>query len=180
MSEIERVRCFAGIVLQEYSVAEGKLIGERRIDLQGHAAGLHRRRRIFISDGLVLSAYGGGGHGLEPRRDDGAIALPRRALRTPSRGPYSKLPRSSGRGIAKNRPRRSVKTQDGGTYMVYLCGRPLRNRGRCTLGRETAIQPMTWSADGWLRTTNGQGIAQPEAAAPALPGAYFPARARPP
>ena len=36
--------------------------------------------------------------------------------------------------------------------MVYLCGRPLRNRGRCTLGRETAIQKMTWSEDGWLRT----------------------------
>ena len=33
--------------------------------------------------------------------------------------------------------------------MVYLCGRPLANRGRCTLGRETAIQPMTWGA-GWL------------------------------
>ena len=42
--------------------------------------------------------------------------------------------------------------------MVYLCGRPLPNRGRCTLGRETAIQPMTWSADGWLRTTTGEGI----------------------
>ena len=28
--------------------------------------------------------------------------------------------------------------------MVYLCGRPLPNRGRCTLGRETAIQRMTW------------------------------------
>ena len=42
--------------------------------------------------------------------------------------------------------------------MVYLCGRPLPNRGRCTLGRETAIQPMTWGADGWLRTTTGEGI----------------------
>ena len=30
--------------------------------------------------------------------------------------------------------------------MVYLCGRPLRNRGRCTLGRETAIQKMVWGA----------------------------------
>ena len=41
--------------------------------------------------------------------------------------------------------------------MVYLCGRPLRNRGRCTLGRETAIQPMTWvrrrlAADAWTAT----------------------------
>ena len=39
-----------------------------------------------------------------------------------------------------------VETQSGETYMVYLCGRPLGNRGRCTLGRETAIQPMTWGA----------------------------------
>ena len=26
-----------------------------------------------------------------------------------------------------------VDTADGQTYMVYLCGRPLRNRGTCTL-----------------------------------------------
>ena len=51
--------------------------------------------------------------------------------------------------------------------MVYLCGRPLRNRGRCTLGRETAIQPMTWGADGWLRTTDGEGIPMVDAPAPA-------------
>jgi xylan 1,4-beta-xylosidase len=52
--------------------------------------------------------------------------------------------------------------------MVYLCGRPLRNRGRCTLGRETAIQPMVWSADGWLRTVDGEGV--PMLDAPAPPG----------
>lgn len=51
--------------------------------------------------------------------------------------------------------------------MVYLCGRPLGNRGRCTLGRETAIQPMTWNADGWLRTTDGQGIPIVDVPAPA-------------
>ena len=59
-----------------------------------------------------------------------------------------------------------VETPHGETYMVYLCGRPLRNRGRCTLGRETAIQPMVWSTDGWLRTTDGQGLAQTTAPAP--------------
>ena len=51
-----------------------------------------------------------------------------------------------------------VETQTGETYMVHLCGRPLRNRGRCTLGRETAIQQMEWSPDGWLRTADGQGL----------------------
>ena len=59
-----------------------------------------------------------------------------------------------------------VETPSGETYMVYLCGRPLPNRGRCTLGRETAIQPMTWSADGWLRTTTGEGIPSVEVATP--------------
>ena len=39
--------------------------------------------------------------------------------------------------------------------MVYLCGRPLPDRGRCTLGRETAIQRMVWGEDGWLRTADG-------------------------
>ena len=37
-----------------------------------------------------------------------------------------------------------VETQGGETYMVYLCGRPLPNRGRCVLGRETAIQRMAF------------------------------------
>ena len=71
-----------------------------------------------------------------------------------------------------------VETQTGETYMVHLCGRPIRNRGRCTLGRETAIQPMAWSADGWLRTADGQGLPYSEVAAPALPGPRFPRAAR--
>ena len=50
--------------------------------------------------------------------------------------------------------------------MVYLCGRPIPNRGRCTLGRETAIQPMAWGADGWLRTTTGDGVPMISAPAP--------------
>jgi xylan 1,4-beta-xylosidase len=62
-----------------------------------------------------------------------------------------------------------VETQDGRPYMVYLCGRPLRNRGTCTLGRETAIQPMTWGEDGWLRTVDGLGTPELLAAAPGLP-----------
>ena len=61
--------------------------------------------------------------------------------------------------------------------MVYLCGRPIPNRGRCTLGRETAIQPMTWGDDGWLRTTDGDGLPALYVAAPGLPAHPFPRRA---
>src|SRR5207245_995864 len=61
-----------------------------------------------------------------------------------------------------------VETQNGETYLVHLCGRPLPNRGRCTLGRETAIQPMVWSQDDWLRTSDGAGLPYIEVAAPEL------------
>lgn len=66
-----------------------------------------------------------------------------------------------------------VETQDGQTYMVYLCGRPLRNRGTCTLGRETAIQPVVWGEDDWLRTVDGEGVPTLQAAAPGLPEHRF-------
>jgi xylan 1,4-beta-xylosidase len=66
-----------------------------------------------------------------------------------------------------------VDTPSGETYMAYLCGRPLPNRGRCALGRETAIEKMTWSPDGWLRTDSGKPVPRVEVAAPNLPAHPF-------
>jgi xylan 1,4-beta-xylosidase len=67
-----------------------------------------------------------------------------------------------------------VDTQNGEAYMVHLCGRPLHNRGCCTLGRETAIQKVVWGADGWLRTEDGQGVPHIEVPAPKLAAHVFP------
>ena len=69
-----------------------------------------------------------------------------------------------------------METQNGETYMAYLVGRPLRNRGRCTLGRETAIQKMTWGTDDWLRTLDAQAMPTLETPAPALVEHAFPPR----
>ncbi len=41
-----------------------------------------------------------------------------------------------------------VCTQHGDWYMVYLCGRAYEKK-YSMLGRETAIDPITWTADGW-------------------------------
>ena len=62
-----------------------------------------------------------------------------------------------------------VETAEGETYAVYLCGRPLPGRGRCVLGRETAIQRMVWGEDGWLRTEAGDALPQLTTPAPAAP-----------
>ncbi len=43
-----------------------------------------------------------------------------------------------------------IEGPDKEWYLTHLVGRPLTPRGRCTLGRETAIQPVEWREDGWL------------------------------
>ena len=41
-----------------------------------------------------------------------------------------------------------VQTQNGEWYMVYLCGRLAEDK-YTILGRETALDPITWTPDGW-------------------------------
>lgn len=87
-----------------------------------------------------------------------------------------------------------VDLPNGETYLFHLCSRPfvpeeLSKHGptgaqalkarpdltsglRCTLGRETAIQKMLWTEDGWLRMADGTNLAKasvPEASLPEVP-----------
>lgn len=55
-----------------------------------------------------------------------------------------------------------VDTPNGETYLVHLCARPFVPELRCTLGRETSIQKMTWTEDGWLRMADGSNLAKTE------------------
>jgi xylan 1,4-beta-xylosidase len=158
---------FAGIVLQEYSGAEQTLVGERHNIFTGTSIGFTEAPHLYKRDGwyYLLTAEGGTGWGH-------AVTMAR--ARTLF-GPYELHPDTyilSARhrpDVALQRAGHAdlVETRSGETYMVYLCGRPLANRGRCTLGRETAIQPMTWGADGWLRTTDGRGLPHVQVPAPA-------------
>lgn len=49
-----------------------------------------------------------------------------------------------------------VETQDGQWYMVYLCNR-ISTSGYAVLGRETGLDPITWTADGWPLVNSLQG-----------------------
>lgn len=53
-----------------------------------------------------------------------------------------------------------VDTPEGETWMVYHASRPFVPELRCTLGRETAIQQMEWTKDGWLRMAGGGNLAK--------------------
>ncbi|MBN1525778.1 MAG: glycoside hydrolase family 43 protein [Spirochaetales bacterium] len=49
-----------------------------------------------------------------------------------------------------------IETQHGDWWMVYLCSR--KNDGNfTTLGRETALDPVQWTNDGWFTVNNGKG-----------------------
>lgn len=62
-----------------------------------------------------------------------------------------------------------VDTPGGETYLVHLASRPFVPELRCTLGRETAIQKMKWTDDGWLRMADGTNLAKIEVEEPSLP-----------
>lgn len=48
-----------------------------------------------------------------------------------------------------------VQTQKGEWYLVHLCSRPNANR-KCVLGRETALQKIMQTQDGWFRLASGK------------------------
>jgi xylan 1,4-beta-xylosidase len=165
---------FAGIVLQEYSVKENRLVGKRVNIFEGTEIGFTEAPHIYKRKGwyYLITAEGGTGWGH-------AVTMARSRNLT---GPYELHP--DGYLLsARHRPDAElqrtghadlVETQGGETYMVYLCGRPLQNRGRCVLGRETAIQQMVWGEDDWLRTMHGDGTPMLETPAPGLRPHPFP------
>jgi xylan 1,4-beta-xylosidase len=164
---------FNGIVLQEYAPAERRLVGERQVIFKGTELGLTEAPHLYRRDGwyYLLTAEGGTAW-------NHAVTVARsRDLR----GPYELHP--DRHILSSHRPDAElqraghadlVETPAGETYAVYLCGRPLPNRGRCVMGRETAIQPLVWGEDGWPRTVDGTGLPRLEVPAPALPPTFVP------
>jgi xylan 1,4-beta-xylosidase len=168
---------FAGIVLQEYSATEQRLIGTRQTIFAGTPIGFTEAPHLYKRDGwyYLLTAEGGTGWGhavtmARSRTLQGPYELhPDVYILTARDRPDAPLQRAGHADL--------VDTPTGETYMVYLCGRPLPNRGRCTLGRETAIQRMEWGEDGWLRTVDADGIPRVEVPAPRhAPIAIWPPR----
>src|SRR5690348_13288843 len=166
---------FAGIVLQEYSPKERKLVGPAHNIFKGTAIGFTEAPHLYKRNGwyYLITAEGGTGWGhaitmARARNIMGPYELhPDTYVLTSRHRPDAPLQKAGHADL--------VETQHGETWIAYLCGRPLRNRGKCTLGRETAIQPMVWGDDDWLHTTDGERIPQLTPQASDLPPHAFPA-----
>lgn len=142
---------FAGIVVQQIDLADGRLLGERRKIFEGTPLGFTEGPHLYKRDGWyhLLVAEGG------TERNHAVVMARSRSLF----GPYAVHPDGpvlTARGRPELPLQRAghgdlVETPSGETWIAYLCGRPLVGHDRCVLGRETALQPMAWDDAGWLR-----------------------------
>lgn len=161
---------FHGIVIQEYSETEQKLVGPKEVIFRGTELGCTEGPHLYKKDGYYYLVTAEGGTGLEH-----AVTVARsRSLF----GPYEVDPQNpvlTSNGdpdapLQKAGHASLVDMPQGEWYMVHLCSRPLPGLQQSPLGRETAIQRCAWTEDGWIRPVEGrrpQVIVQ----APDLPAA---------
>ncbi len=160
---------FAGILLQEYSSLEQKLVGPIHRIFKGTAIGLTEAPHLYKHDDYYYLMTAEGGTVYEH-----AVTMARSKN---IRGPYEVDPlnpilTSAQNGelvLQKAGHAALVETQTGEYYLAHLCGRPLKPQLACNLGRETALQKCYWSEDGWLRLTHNNNQPLVEVEGPDLP-----------
>lgn len=170
-----------GIVMQEYSHEQKKLIGKPKVIWKGTPVGMTEGPHLYKINGYyyLMCAEGGTDY-----HHSEAIARSKDIW-----GPYEADPQSPmlsafytpDNGLQKCGHASLVETQNGEWYLAHLTSRPLELgrkpifdigiHGTCPLGRETAIQKIEW-VDGWPRVVGGrQGSLEVEA--PNLPEVKF-------
>lgn len=172
---------FHGILLQEYDHEKRCVTGPVKNIFPGTSLGVVEGPHLYKRDGwyVLLTAEGGTfyEHAVTIARSrsiDGPYELsPHHPLLTASQKSPAGLQRAGHASL--------VDTPDGEWYMAHLCGRPLEWREQppasppdsydglhCNLGRETALQRIEWTAEGWPRLAHGDNAPRTEVPPPKL------------
>lgn len=160
---------FGGIILQEFDKQSQVLTGPVYHIFEGTKLGNTEGPHIYKKDGYyyLITAEGGTeyGHAMtvaRSRQIQGPYALhPENPILSSRDQPEAAL-QKAGHGDL-------VQTAQGEWYAVFLVGRPLFTHGRCTLGRETAIEKIIWPENDWPRLSHGSTVPRLEVAVPDLP-----------
>ena len=124
-----------------------KKISEPRLLYYGTNKRAPEGPHIYKKDGYyyLLQAEGGTGPGHMV-----TVSRSRELFGVYEPCPYNPIMRQKDEGATIQRCGHGdlVETPDGRWYMVYLCGRKIGD-GYSILGRETALDPVTWTLDGW-------------------------------
>jgi xylan 1,4-beta-xylosidase len=120
----------------------------------------------------VLAEGGTGyGHGIN-------VARSRTMFGTYEPSPYNPVLRQTDPDASLQRAGhgKPIQAQDGSWWMFYLCGR--RNGGNyTTIGRESALDPIEFTEDGWFTVNGGKGPSTAQAV-PKLLMYPFPVKSR--
>lgn len=169
-----------GIILQEYDPVAQRLTGQPRAISHGAT----QRRfvegpHLFKKDGwyYLMTAEGGTGYGhcvamsrskhiegpYEPDPENPVVTSAGENFSGTESAPFL-LPEKYNPKLRLQKAGHGslVQTHTGEWYLVHLCARPVMPQLRCTLGRETAVQKMVWTQDGWLRLAAGGNLARDE------------------
>jgi xylan 1,4-beta-xylosidase len=147
---------FGGIVIQEYDPLAQRLVGPMT-NILDKTGILIEGPNLYKHGGwyYLMLAEGGTGwnHGI-------SMARSRRLL-----GPYELDPQAAvltsrddeWNPLQKAGHGELAQTPAGEWYLAHLASRPLGqgDARRCILGRETCLQKIEWSPDGWLRLSDG-------------------------
>ena len=160
-------RAAQAVPLSEDSLS---LAGESRTVWEGTGERAPEGPHIFKKDGYyyAMVAEGGTGYGHGTN-----VARSRELFGTYENNPYNPVMRQQDPDAPIQRAGHGklVQDQNGQWWCYYLCGRP--NGGRyTTVGRETALDPVQWTADGWFTVNEGKGPSL-EQKAPDLPECVF-------
>jgi len=139
---------FAGIMMQEYSEAEQRLIGEPRMLWRGSSSRTTEGPALYYKDGWYYLFCAEGGTGVRHCE----VVLRSRHIEGPyERGPYEPLITAwlyPANPLQKAGHASMAQGADGSWFLAHLCARPIGPEGDCILGRETGIQRLEWR-DGW-------------------------------
>jgi len=172
---------FAGILLQEFDLERGVLVGEPKLIFQGTSIrlteGPHLYKRQWRGEPWYYLVVAEGGtvyeHAVTVARSrtiGGPYEVhPENPILTSAHEPELPLQKAGHASF--------VETQWNSWYLAHLCGRPLEKPGsasrHCNLGRETAIQRLVWGDDGWPRLAHERNTPKISVPGPDLPDHVF-------
>lgn len=149
---------FGGIILQEYNEYEKTLVGEVFHVFFGSELGITEAPHLYNIDGYyyLITAEGGTEYGH-------AVCIARSKK---IQGPYTLHPQNpfvsardnSSHPLQKLGHADIVWTQNNDPYLVCLAARPIEEKGRCTLGRETVIEKLIWNKGEWPKLESGDKL----------------------
>lgn len=159
---------FSGVVMQEFDSEKRELIGKRKKFYKGTSLGVCEGPQILKKDGwyYLLCAAGGTGYS-----HASTVARSSNIWGPYENSPYQPL--ISTKNDLSNPLQKSghacfAKVDNEEWYIVHLCSRPLTRKGNCVLGRETSLQPITWTENNWPILKNKTILPELEAQAPTI------------